>query len=117
MAHSCRLGCSYGRQGAPGAEESRAMTEPVWVILPVMAGIELTRAAISDILAQSVPVRLLLVNQGCPDVMREEFERISEADERVQVWSHQPSLPSLSATWNRALDFVWEAGGAEALVV
>jgi hypothetical protein len=91
---------------------------PTWVIMPVVANMEMTRAAISDVLAQSVPVRLLIVNQGCPDDMRTELERIAEEhSERVFCWHHMPPLLSLAATWNRALDFVWETGGAEALVV
>jgi hypothetical protein len=40
-----------------------------------------------------------------------------EYPHRVLLWSHQPPLPSLSATWNRALQCVWAAGGTEALVV
>jgi len=31
-------------------------------------------------------------------------------------WHFLPALPSLSAVWNRALAFVWELGGTEALV-
>ncbi len=91
---------------------------PTWIILPVMTGMEMTRAAISDALAQSVPTRLLLVNQGCPDDMRDEFERLAEEQpERVFVLHHMPPLPSLSATWNRCLDLAWETGGEAALVV
>lgn len=86
--------------------------------MPVLAHPEYTRAAIADVLAQTVPVRLLLINQGVDDAFREELERMAEYDDaRIFLWSHQPSLPSLSATWNRALDFVWACGGTEALVV
>ena len=89
-----------------------------WIVMPVMAEMDMTRAAIGDCLAQSVPTKLLIINQGCPDSMRDELERIAEEyDDRVLCWAHQPPLPSLAATWNRALDFVWEAGGTEALVV
>lgn len=84
----------------------------------MLAQPEYTRAAIADLLAQSVPTRLLIINQGVEDAFRLELERIAEAhEERILLWSHMPPLPSLSATWNRALDFVWAVGGEEALVV
>jgi hypothetical protein len=86
--------------------------------MPVLAAPELTLAAIADVLAQSIPTRLLIINQGVDDAFRLTLERIAEEhSDRVLLWSHQPSLPSLAATWNRALRCVWEAGGAEALVV
>jgi len=89
-----------------------------WIVMPVLAGPEMTEAAISDCLAQSVPVRLLIVNQGVDNAFRERLERIADAhDEQIFLWSHEPPLPSLAATWNRALDFVWQAGGTEALVI
>lgn len=91
---------------------------PTWVIMPVLAGIEITEAAISDVLAQSVPVRLLVINQGVDDAFRDRLERLSEQEpERLLLWSHQPSLPSLGSTWNRALDCAWACGAEEALVV
>jgi len=89
-----------------------------WILMPIAAHPEYTRAAIADCLAQTIPTRLLLINQGVDDLFREELERIAEeADDRIVLWHHQPPLPSLAATWNRALTFVWEAGGTEALVV
>jgi hypothetical protein len=94
------------------------MTEqPTYIVMPVLGARDYTIAAIADVLAQSVPVRLLVINQGVDDGFREELEGIAEAELRVLVWSHQPRLPSLSATWNRALDCVWACGGEEALVV
>ena len=86
--------------------------------MPILAAPELTEAAIADLLAQSVPTRLLLVNQGVDDAFRTRLERIAEQEaERVFLWNHMPPLPSLSATWNRALEFVWAVGSEEALVV
>lgn len=91
---------------------------PTWCVMPILAHPEYTRAAIADLLAQSVPVRLLLINQGVADDFREELEQIAEEyAERVLLWSHQPPLPSLAATWNRALDCAWAAGAEAALVV
>ena len=90
---------------------------PVWIIMPVMAGQTMTEAAISDCLAQSVPIRLLVILQGVAGEFRDRIEQIAEQDSRVLVWSHDPPLPSLAATWNRALEFVWAVGGKHALVV
>jgi hypothetical protein len=95
-----------------------AAPAPTWVVMPVLGARDYTIPAIADVLAQTVPVRLLIINQGVEDAFREELERIAEAHEdRVFVWSHQPPLPSLAATWNRALDFVWACGGDRAWVV
>lgn len=89
-----------------------------WIVMPVMAGPEMTQAAINDCLAQSIPTRLLIVNQGVDDDFRQLLEQISEEyPDRVFVWHHNPPLLSLAATWNRALDFVWDQGGYEALVI
>jgi GT2 family glycosyltransferase len=94
------------------------MSDSTWVIMPILANRDLTMSAIASVLAQTVPVRLLLVNQGVEDVFRDELERLAEAyPEQILLWSHQPPLPSLAATWNRALRFVWATGGTEALVV
>ena len=94
------------------------MSEPTWVVMVIAGAPEFTDAAISDVLAQSVPTRLLLIGQGLDHDYREHLERIAEAhDERVFCWFFDPALPSLSAAWNRGLQFVWECGGVEALVV
>lgn len=90
----------------------------IWCIMPVVAGREMTEAAINDLLAQSVPTRVLVINQAVDDDFRTRLERICEEyPDRVFLWSHEPTLPSLAATWNCALKFVWAAGGTEALVV
>jgi hypothetical protein len=85
--------------------------------MPAMANPEMTEDAIADLLAQSVPVKVLLILQGVAGAFRQRMESIAEGEPRLLVWVHDPPLPSLSATWNRALQAVWEAGGEEALVV
>lgn len=93
------------------------MAEPIWAIMPILSE-PYTEQAIADLLDQSVPTRLLLINQGVDRDFRERLERIAEQDpERIFVWSHTPALPSLSATWNRGLRFCWATGATEALVV
>lgn len=91
---------------------------PIWIICPVLNNLAMTMDAIGDFLDQSVPTRVLIVNQGSDTEVREALERQAELmPDRLFIWSHSPTLPSLSASWNRALDFVWETGGTEALVV
>lgn len=80
---------------------------PVWCVMPVLAGPEMTEAAIGDLLSQSVPTKILLVNQGVDDDFRSHLEELAEHEPRLLIWHHQPPLPSLSATWNTALRFVW----------
>jgi hypothetical protein len=94
------------------------MIGATWCVMPVLAGPEMTEAAIGDLLVQSVPTKILIVNQGVDDAFRHHLERLSEQDPaRIFIWHHQPPLPSLSATWNLALDTIWTAGGNVALVV
>lgn len=92
-----------------------------WAIMPVLNNLEMTTQAIHDLLAQTGAgegLRVLVINQGGSDELRSGLEALSERTHgRVLVWSHLPPLPSLSATWNRGLEFVWGCGGREALVV
>lgn len=94
------------------------MIAATWCVMPVLAGPEMTEVAIGDLLVQSVPTKILVVNQGVDEAFRDRLERLSEQDPaRIFLWHHQPPLPSLSATWNLALDTIWIAGGLLALVV
>jgi len=92
------------------------MPDP-WVIMPVVAHRTYTDAAIASCLAQTVPCRVLVINQGVDTPFRRALESKAEDSDRLFVWSHQPPLPSLAATWNHGLYFAWECGAAEALVV
>lgn len=93
------------------------MIDPIWCVMPVLAGPEMTEAALSDLLAQSLPTKVLVINQGVEDRFRDHLEALAEQDHRIFLWHHQPPLPSLSASWNLALDLIWASGGTEALVV
>jgi hypothetical protein len=90
-----------------------------WVICPTIDLPEMTITAARDILGQvDVQTRVLLISNGSSDESRAKFEAFAEAcHPRVLLWSHDPPLPSLSWTWNRALQFCWEAGAEEALVL
>jgi hypothetical protein len=91
-----------------------------WALIPWLNNPEMTWVAVEDLLGQSLPgVRVLLIDQGASKEDREEIDRRIDArgDRKVLPWHWNPMLPSLSAVWNRALWFVWELGGEEALVV
>lgn len=93
--------------------------QPIWVIMPFRNSPEMTLTAVEDALAQTVPTRVLLVDQGASEEDREAIDRWIELrdDHRVLCWHFLPMLPSLSMVWNRALQFVWTLGGTVALVV
>lgn len=90
-----------------------------WILMPFLNAPDLTLQAVEDCLAQSVPTRVLLIDQGASQETREAIDQAIDhrEDHRVLCWHYLPMLPSLSACWNRALAFVWELGGTEALVV
>jgi hypothetical protein len=89
-----------------------------WIILPYRDTPIFVGDAVRDCLAQTLPdLRLLLIDNGSGDHGREVGEYWQKADSRVLRWRHDPPLPSLSATWNTALQAVWAAGGEHALVV
>lgn len=93
-------------------------TSVAWVVMPVVNGLDMTMRAIQDCLEQTgVDPRVLVVLQGSDPALREPLENWAQREPRLLVWSHEPPLPSLSSTWNRALEFVWAVGGDEALVV
>lgn len=95
-----------------------AVTDWHYAVMPVLGAPEWTEQAVADLLDQTIPVRLLIINQGVETSFRQRLERIAEAHpNQILLWSHNPPLLSLAATWNRALRFVWEVGGTEALVV
>lgn len=75
----------------------------------------MTWQVVEDLLAQTLPTRVLLVGQGVSRADREWMdEKVDQReDHRVLPWNYLPALPSLSAVWNRALRFVWELGGPD----
>lgn len=86
------------------------------IIMPYLDCPEYTRAAVEDCLAQSTTSHLLLIDNGSRDpgrMLGDEFARHPQ----VLRWRYDPALPSLSAVWNKALQFAWEAGADRAFVV
>lgn len=94
------------------------MTHKGLVIIPITEiGWDMNHAAITDALAQlDGHVQVLAVCQQLPDGTRGRLEFMAEGEPRLRCWFHDPALPSLSATWNRALDYAWETGHADAMV-
>jgi hypothetical protein len=96
------------------------MSAPYWIVMPFLNNWAQTEQAIRDCLAQTdlpSPPQVLAVDNGAPNTLREAIDRWATKEPRLHVWHHRPSLPSLSATWNAALTFVWGQGGDVALVV
>lgn len=96
------------------------MSAPYWIVVPYLGVWEMTKAAIEDFLAQSglpEPPQVLAIDTGSSREVRAEMEAWMEREPRLHAWFHRPGLPSLSATWNLGLRFVWEQGGEVALVV
>lgn len=88
-----------------------------WSIVPWLNQPDMTMQACKDLAEQGADARVLVVGVGVAGPEREEMERfVQYMGEKVLAWYHEPGLPSLSATWNRALQFVWETGGEVALV-
>lgn len=88
-----------------------------WIVMPYLNCPALTRRAIEDCLTQSIPVSLLLIDNGSQDEGRQIGDDYQRSHANVLCWHHDPPLPALAAVWNRALRFVWEAGGEYAWVV
>jgi hypothetical protein len=97
-----------------------------WAIVPFIGCLENTKNTVRDLLEQTVQVNVLLVDNGST---LEEWNDIRKwatiylpyaMDDNefcgVFPWRHNPPLPSLAATWNTALDFVWASGGQHAMV-
>ena len=88
------------------------------IILPYLDCPAYTEAAIQDCVAQSIgAVTLLLIDNGSQDAGRLVGETAARTHPRVYRWWHNPPAPSLAGIWNRALQFAWESGVQQVLVV
>lgn len=81
---------------------------------------ETNQAALDALMQLDERADLLLIDQGSSEQGREWAEgfasRGASYSDRVRLWCHNPPLPSLAATWNRALDYAWDCGYADAMV-
>lgn len=90
-----------------------------WAIVPFIDCWEQTKACLLNLLFQNlVPeVKLLAIDNGSSENTRHQLDQMVEAwAGRLYAWHHNPPMSSLAATWNAALDFVWQCGGEHALV-
>lgn len=88
-----------------------------WVIMPFYGALDLTRQAVRDVLQQSLPVELLLIDTHPTAESRALCRDLRLASSHIWSWHHDPPLPSLAATWNYALNTIWAGGATEAWVV
>lgn len=91
------------------------------IVMPYIDCLDVTNQATLDALGQlHEQADLLLIDQGSSEEGRAWGElmgvRSNVYSSRIRLWRHDPPLPSLAATWNRALDYAWDAGYADAMV-
>lgn len=87
------------------------------VIMPFLDCWEMTREAAEDALSQEgCSTTVLLIDGGSSREVNAAAKRFQTQNQRVLLWTFNPPLPSLAATWNRALEFAWDAGAEYALV-
>ena len=100
------------------AETTVAAPSPTWALMPVLDAVDYTLQAVEDLLQQTVPMRVLIIDQGSTKATNDRLRQLAEGyHPKVLLWSFNPALPSLSAAWNAGLDFCWDLGEEEVLVV
>lgn len=83
------------------------------VIIPILNGRELTKDCIKSVLAQDVPVEVYVIDNGSNDGSAEMLR--AWGDKRVH---YVPARrPSVAASWNYGLDYVFSNGATHALVL
>jgi len=89
-----------------------------WAIVPFVNNPKMTAEAVDDLLAQEgCEMRVLVIDKSEDrEISALGREYLSDLFPRVLYFSQTPALPSLAATWNKALDFVWETGAEVAFV-
>jgi len=86
-----------------------------WAIMPFIDCETYTEKALEDL--QDQGLKVLLIDNGSADAGLLRRSCGIKWGKNVHTWRHAPPLPSLAATWNRALDFVWTTKADRALVV
>lgn len=74
---------------------------PTPVIIPLLNGLDLTRNCVESVLAQDVPVSILLLDNGSTDGTEAWARELVKAELRVEYL--RAMLPSVSASWNYGL--------------
>ncbi len=85
----------------------------MWIILPIVNGEDYLRALLPDLLHQTLPTRLLIIDQASDRDCSNYLQSLQDDAARILVWRVDPKM-SLGATWNVALEFVagQDEGGA-----
>lgn len=88
------------------------------IIVPFLNNWAETATALDDLRQQviSPAPTILLIDQGSDPETAAQADAYVATYPQVLLWRHQPPLPSLAATWNRALQWAWESGAAYAWV-
>lgn len=86
------------------------MGEPAhWIVMPFMNLWSYTKQALEDCLAQDIGnVKILAISNGSDPETDAALQLFALQHPNVFAWYHNPPLPSLAATWNLALDFVFQ---------
>lgn len=87
-----------------------------WVLMLVRNNMAITREAVESVLAQSVPVRLLIINNGSVDGASQYVNSLLGHDERIVVMHFAPGK-GVAESWNIGLRYIWDRGAGHALVV
>lgn len=86
------------------------------IIIPFIDCLKENVDALADALEQlDGQGDVLLIDQGSTDPDVRQWAE-AQACITVKLWRHAPPLPSLAATWNRALDYAWEIGHQDVMV-
>lgn len=85
-----------------------------WVVMPVHAGTEMTRAAVESVLAQDIPTKLFIVNNGATDGVQ---NYLFSLPSRHATVIHYMPQKGVSYAWNRALEYCFGEGAEAVLVV
>ncbi len=89
------------------------------IIIPCLDCPDLSRRAIISAVNQIgvEPLTVLVIDQGSSPENAHALEDLAASCPTIRLWRHAPPLPSLAATWNHALDYAWQSGGKDALVI
>ncbi len=77
----------------------------MWIILPLVNGEDYVRALLPDLLHQTIPTRLLIIDQASDRDCSDYLQSLQDDAARILVWRFDPKM-SLGATWNVAMEFV-----------
>lgn len=87
-----------------------------WVLMLVRNNMAITREAVESVLAQSAPVRLLIINNGSVDGATQYVNSLLGHDERIVAMHFAPGK-GVAESWNIGLRYIWEQGAGHAIVV